>query len=336
MNEKILNNINDVLSNNKNIILIPHSSPDADALGSCLGLYHFFKDENNVSIISPNEYTNILNFLPGSKSVIVFDNEKEKSTNLLSNADIIFTLDFNSLSRARNMSNLISKSSAKIIMIDHHENPDKYADIMISDSKMSSTCEMVYDFICLLDKNKINNKIATCLYTGIVADTGSFRYPSTTSKTLKAGSELINYGVNVTEIFEKLHNNFQFKRLKLLGAAINNFKKIDGLPVLYSSITDDDQKINSFKKGDSEGFVNFGLSVTGILCSVLFIEKKDEGLIKISFRSKGDFKVNIFASRYFSGGGHEHASGGISKLSLIETEKKFIQDIKDHIKENYE
>lgn len=221
-------------------------------------------------------------------------------------------------------------------MIDHHENPDKYADIMISDSKMSSTCEMVYDFICLLDKNKINNKIATCLYTGIVADTGSFRYPSTTSKTLKAGSELINYGVNVTEIFEKLHNNFQFKRLKLLGAAINNFKKIDGLPVLYTSITDDDQKINSFKKGDSEGFVNFGLSVTGILCSVLFIEKKDEGLIKISFRSKGDFKVNIFASRYFSGGGHEHASGGISKLSLIETEKKFIQDIKDHIKENYE
>jgi phosphoesterase RecJ-like protein len=248
MNEKILNNINDVLSNNKNIIFIPHSSPDADALGSCLGLYHFFKDENNVSIISPNEYTDILNFLPGSKSVIVFDNEKEKSTNLLRNADVIFTLDFNSLSRARNMSNLISKSSAKIIMIDHHENPDKYADIMISDSKMSSTCEMVYDFICLLDKNKINNKIATCLYTGIVADTGSFRYPSTTSKTLKAGSELINYGVNVTEIFEKLHNNFQFKRLKLLGAAINNFKKIDGLPVLYTSITDDDQKINSFKK----------------------------------------------------------------------------------------
>ena len=336
MNEKILNNINDVLSNNKNIILIPHSSPDADALGSCLGLYHFFKDENNVSIISPNEYTDILNFLPGSESVIVFDNEKEKSTNLLRNADVIFTLDFNSLSRARNISNLISKSSAKIIMIDHHENPDKYADIMISDSKMSSTCEMVYDFICLLDKNKINNKIATCLYTGIVADTGSFRYPSTTSKTLKAGSALINYGVNVTEIINKLHNNFQFKRLKLLGSTINNFKKIDRLPILYTSISDEDQRLNDFKKGDSEGFVNFGLTVIGILCSVLFIEKKDEGVIKISFRSKGDFKVNIFASKYFNGGGHEHASGGISKLSLIETEKKFITDIRQYIKENYE
>ena len=222
------------------------------------------------------------------------------------------------------------------IMIDHHENPDNYADLTISNSKMSSTCEMVYDFICSIDKSKIDNKIATCIYTGIVADTGSFRFPSTTSKTLKVGSELINYGVNVTEIFEKLHNNFQFKRLKLLGSAINNFKKIEGLPVVYTSITDKDQKVNDFKKGDSEGFVNFGLSVADILCSVLFIEKKDEGLIKISFRSKGDFKVNIFASKYFNGGGHEHASGGISKLSLKETEKKFVTDITQYIIQNYE
>ena len=221
-------------------------------------------------------------------------------------------------------------------MIDHHENPDNYADITISNSKMSSTCEMVYDFICSIDKSKIDNKIATCIYTGIVADTGSFRFPSTTSKTLKVGSELINHGVNVTEIFEKLHNNFQFNRLKLLGSTINNFKRISGLPVVYTSITDNDQKVNNFKKGDSEGFVNFGLSVADILCSVLFIEKKDEGLIKISFRSKGDFKVNIFASKYFNGGGHEHASGGISRLSLKETEKKFIKDIKKYIKENYE
>ena len=221
-------------------------------------------------------------------------------------------------------------------MIDHHENPDKYANITISNPKMSSTCEMVYNFIITLDKSKMNYEIATCIYTGIVADTGSFRFPSTTSKTLKVGSELINYGVNVTEIFEKLHNNFQFKRLKLLGSTINNFKKIDRLPILYTSISDEDQRLNDFKKGDSEGFVNFGLTVIGILCSVLFIEKKDEGLIKISFRSKGDFKVNIFASKYFNGGGHEHASGGISKLSLIETEKKFITDIRQYIKENYE
>ena len=336
MNDNILNRVTKLFSEKRNIILIPHSSPDADALGSCLALYHFFNQENEVNIISPNEYTEILNFLPGSENILNYERDKEKCENIFNKGDVIFTLDFNSLGRARNLSSLISKSSATTIMIDHHENPDNYADITISNSKMSSTCEMVYDFICSIDKSKIDNKIATCIYTGIVADTGSFRFPSTTSKTLKVGSELINHGVNVTEIFEKLHNNFQFKRLKLLGSAINNFKKIEGLPVVYTSITDNDQKINDFKKGDSEGFVNFGLSVADILCSVLFIEKKDEGLIKISFRSKGDFKVNIFASKYFNGGGHEHASGGISKLSLQETEKKFISDIKKYIKENYE
>ena len=336
MNDNILNRVTKLFSEKRNIILIPHSSPDADALGSCLALYHFFNQENEVNIISPNEYTEILNFLPGSENILNYERDKENCENIINKGNVIFTLDFNSLGRARNLSSLISKSSATTIMIDHHENPDNYADITISNSKMSSTCEMVYDFICSIDKSKIDNKIATCIYTGIVADTGSFRFPSTTSKTLKVGSELINHGVNVTEIFEKLHNNFQFKRLKLLGSAINNFKKIEGLPVVYTSITDNDQKVNDFKKGDSEGFVNFGLSVADILCSVLFIEKKDEGLIKISFRSKGDFKVNIFASKYFNGGGHEHASGGISKLSLEETVEKFISDIKKYIKENYE
>ena len=336
MKDLTLKSVTKLFSEKRNIIFIPHSSPDADALGSCLALYHFFNQENEVNIISPNEYTEILNFLPGSENILNYETDKEKCENIFNKGNVIFTLDFNSLSRARNLSSLISKSSATTIMIDHHENPDNYADITISNSKMSSTCEMVYDFICSIDKSKIDNKIATCIYTGIVADTGSFRFPSTTSKTLKVGSELINHGVNVTEIFEKLHNNFQFKRLKLLGSAINNFKKIEGLPVVYTSITDNDQKVNDFKKGDSEGFVNFGLSVADILCSVLFIEKKDEGLIKISFRSKGDFKVNIFASKYFNGGGHEHASGGISRLSLKETEKKFIKDIKKYIKENYE
>ena len=336
MNDNILKSVTKLFSEKRNIIFIPHSSPDADALGSCLALYHFFKSKNGVNIISPNEYTEILNFLPGSENVLNYERDKEKCENIIDKGDVIFTLDFNSLGRARNLSSLISKSSATTIMIDHHENPDNYADITISNSKMSSTCEMVYDFICSIDKSKIDNKIATCIYTGIVADTGSFRFPSTTSKTLMVGSELINHGVNVTEIFEKLHNNFQFNRLKLLGSTINNFKRISGLPVVYTSITDNDQKVNNFKKGDSEGFVNFGLSVADILCSVLFIEKKDEGLIKISFRSKGDFKVNIFASKYFNGGGHEHASGGISRLSLKETEKKFIKDIKKYIKENYE
>ena len=336
MDKKILESIKSILSTNKKIILIPHSSPDADALGSGLALFHFFKNDHSVSIISPNEFTEILNFLPGSENVIVYESQKEKSDVLFDEAEIIFTLDFNSLGRAKNVSYKISKSSAKVIMIDHHENPDDYADFMISNSKMSSTSEMIYDFIDYIDSNKIDNKIATCLYTGIVADTGSFRFPSTTSRPLLVGSKLIDHGVDVTHIFEKLHNNFQFDRLRLLGTTINNFKRVDDSPVLYTLITDEDQKSSNFKKGDSEGFVNFGLSVEGILCSVLFIEKKEDELIKISFRSKGDFKVNIFASRYFNGGGHIHAAGGISKLSLIDTEKKFISDIKQYLKEYYD
>ena len=336
MDKKILESIKSILSTNKKIILIPHSSPDADALGSCLALFHFFKNDHSVSIISPNEFTDILNFLPGSENVIVYESQKEKSDILFDEAEIIFTLDFNSLGRAKNVSYKISKSSAKVIMIDHHENPDDYADFMISNSKMSSTSEMIYDFIDYIDSNKIDNNIATCLYTGIVADTGSFRFPSTTSRTLLVGSKLIDLGVDVTHIFEKLHNNFQFDRLRLLGTTINNFKRVDDLPVLYTLITDEDQKSSNFKKGDSEGFVNFGLSVEGILCSVLFIEKKEDELIKISFRSKGDFKVNIFASRYFNGGGHIHAAGGLSKLNLIDTEKKFIKDIKQYLKEYYD
>ena len=181
MDKKILESIKSILSTNKKIILIPHSSPDADALGSCLALFHFFKNDHSVSIISPNEFTEILNFLPGSENVIVYESQKEKSDALFDEAEIIFTLDFNSLGRAKNVSYKISKSSAKVIMIDHHENPDDYADFMISNSKMSSTSEMIYDFIDYIDSNKIDNNIATCLYTGIVADTGSFRFPSTLS-----------------------------------------------------------------------------------------------------------------------------------------------------------
>ena len=336
MDKITIQSIKKVISTKKNILLIPHSSPDADALGSCLSLFHFFKDEHNVNVISPNEFTDILSFLPGSNDILIFESDKEKSNILFKKSDVIFTLDFNNLSRAKNISHLIATSKATKIMIDHHENPDDYADFMISNSNMSSTCEMIYDFISNINSDKINNNIATCLYAGIVADTGSFRFPSTTSRTLRIGSELIEYGVNVTDIFEKLHNNFQFNRLKLLGTTINNFKRIDDLPVLYSSISDEEQKIRNFRKGDSEGFVNFGLSVEGIKCSVVFIEKSNDGIIKISFRSKGDFKVNIFANKYFNGGGHEYAAGGISKLSLNDTINKFINDIKEFIKENYD
>ena len=332
MDKSFVSNIKTHLSESKEIVVIPHLSPDADALGSCLAIYHFFTTNHEVSIISPNEYSEVLKFLPGEDIIHRFDLSKDKCVELINNAEIIFILDFNSLNRVRKLSPYIKKSNSIKIMIDHHESPEDIAKYSYCDPSMSSTCEMVYNFLSDYDNNLIDKNIAECLYSGIVADTGSFRFPSTSSTTLKIASKLIELGVEIDSIYQNLFNNYQFSRLKLLGKTLENFKKVKDLPVMYSLLSDEDQKINNYKKGDTEGFVNFGLSIEGILCSVLMIEKKDEGVVKLSFRSKGDVTVNDFAANFFNGGGHIHAAGGVSHLSLAETEEKFLTNILTHLK----
>ena len=332
MDKSFVSNIRTNLSDRKKIVIIPHISPDADALGSCLAIYHFFKKNHKVDIISPNEYSDVLKFLPGENTISRFDSSQDKCVKLIANAEIIFILDFNNLNRVRKLSPYIKKSKAIKIMIDHHESPDDFATYAYCDPSMSSTCEIIYNFLSEYDKNLIDKDIAQCIYTGIVADTGSFRFPSTSSNTLKIASELIDLGVGIDHIYQNLFNNYQFSRLKLLGKTLENFKKVKDLPVMYSLLSDEDQKNNNYKKGDTEGFVNFGLSIEGILCSVIMVEKKDEGVVKLSFRSKGEISVNDFAANFFNGGGHIHAAGGISYLSLAETEEKFLKDILTHIK----
>jgi len=332
MDKSFVSNIKTHLSESKKIVVIPHLSPDADALGSCLAIYHFFATNNEVNIISPNEYSEVLKFLPGEEVIHRFDLSKDKCVELINNSEIIFILDFNSLNRVRKLSPYIKESNSIKIMIDHHESPDDIAKYSYCDPSMSSTCEMVYNFLSEYDNNLIDKNIAECLYTGIVADTGSFRFPSTSSTTLKIASELIELGVEIDSIYQNLFNNYQFSRLKLLGKTLENFKKVKDLPVMYSLLSDEDQKRNNYKKGDTEGFVNFGLSIEGILCSVLMIEKKDEGVVKLSFRSKGEVTVNDFAANFFNGGGHIHAAGGVSHLSLAETEEKFLTNILTHLK----
>ena len=212
-------------------------------------------------------------------------------------------------------------------MIDHHQDPSDYADIMYSDSNIGSTCEMVYNLISQLNASQIDQKIATCLYTGIMTDSGSFRFPSTTSKTHHVIAELINKGANHSEIHQNIYDTFTFDRLRLLGTALTNLKKIKELPVVYITISQEELNKNNFKKGDTEGFVNYGLSLVGISMAVIMIENEQEQIIKMSFRSKGAFSVNDFARTYFNGGGHHNAAGGASKLSLSETESKFINSI---------
>jgi len=332
MDKSFVSNIKSHLSESKKIVVIPHLSPDADALGSCLAVYHFFSKNHEVNIISPNEYSEVLKFLPGESIIKRFDLAEENSIELINNAEIIFILDFNNLNRIRKLSPYIKESNAIKVMIDHHESPDDFADYSYFNPSMSSTCEMVYNFLSEYDNKEIDKKIAKCIYTGIVADTGSFRFPSTSSDTLRIASELIIKGVEIDSIYQNLFNNYQFSRLKLLGITLQNFKKVKDLPVMYSLLSDEDQKRNNYKKGDTEGFVNFGLSIEGIQCSVLMVEKKEEGIVKLSFRSKGDISVNDFAADFFNGGGHIHAAGGVSHLSLAETEEKFLTDILTHLK----
>ena len=328
MKKQLLEEFIQILNTSKKVVIIPHKNPDGDALGSTLALNFFLnKTGHQSSPISPNEYPDFLNWLPGQEGILKHTTETNKAVELIKAADLIFTLDFNSLGRVELLEPHINASSAKKIMIDHHQDPSDYADIMYSDSNIGSTCEMVYNLISQLNAAQIDQKIATCLYTGIMTDSGSFRFPSTTSKTHHVIAELIDKGANHSEIHQNIYDTFTFDRLRLLGTALTNLKKIKELPVVYITISQEELNKNNFKKGDTEGFVNYGLSLVGISMAVIMIENEQEQIIKMSFRSKGAFSVNDFARTYFNGGGHHNAAGGASKLSLSETESKFINSI---------
>ena len=328
MKKKLQKEFIQILNKPKKVVIIPHKNPDGDALGSTLALNFFLNKTGHQShVVSPNEYPDFLNWLPGQEGILKHTTETDKSVELIKAADLIFTLDFNSLGRVEMLEPHINASSAKKIMIDHHQEPSDYADIMYSDSNIGSTCEMVYNLISHLDAAQIDQKIATCLYTGIMTDTGSFRFPSTTPKTHHVIAELIDKGANHSEIHQNIYDTFTFDRLRLLGTALTNLKKTEDLPVVYITISQEELNRNNFKKGDTEGFVNYGLSLVGISVAVIMIENEQEQIIKMSFRSKGAFSVNDFARTYFNGGGHHNAAGGASKLSLSETESKFINSI---------
>ena len=315
-----------------NCVIIPHKNPDGDALGSSLALNHFLSYKGlNSLVISPSEYPDFLKWMPGENQIMNYDKEKESSILKIKKADLIFTLDFNDLSRAGDMGEKIKESKGKIVMIDHHENPKNYAHEMISQPKIGSTCEIIYDLIKFIDVKGINSIVASCLYTGIMTDSGSFRYPSTTAKTHKIISDLINRGAKNFEIHEKIYDTFSHNRLKLLGIALKNIEKIEYFPYVIITLNQKELDSCSFKKGDTEGFVNYGLNIKGISLSIILIENKKENIVKLSFRSKGDFFTNIFAEKYFEGGGHQNASGGISYESLLKTKKRLIKLLKSHI-----
>ena len=293
-----------LLNKPKKIVIIPHRNPDGDAIGSTLALMHYLKQYNHeATVIAPNDYPDFLKWMPGEYSVLKFDTQNEVSSKLIAEADIMFTLDFNALHRTGNdMAEVLEKSRSLKIMIDHHLAPDDYAKYMYSDPKMSSTGEMVYNFIEMLDDtDKITADIATCIYVGIMTDTGSFRFRSTTNRTHQVISSLIEKGADNTEIHNQVYDTNSYNRLQLLGRALQNLKVIPEYNTAYIT-----------------------LSVHKVLLAAIFIENTQEGIIKISLRSKGELSVNEMSRTHFNGGGHTNAAGGRSVLSLEATVEKFI------------
>lgn len=311
----------------KKIAIIPHRNPDGDAMGSTLGLYHILKQlQHEVVVIAPNEFPDFLAWLPESEKVMVFERSFDKCKTVLENSELIFTLDFNALHRTgEQMEKLLKTLTATSVMIDHHQAPDGYATYTFSDTAYGSTCQMVYDFIYQLGyENLLNQTVATCLYTGIVTDSGGFRFPKTTSATHKCVADLIDRGINNSEIHNSLFDDSTYNRLLLLGKALQNLKILNEYKTSYITLSQDELNEFGHQKGDTEGIVNYGLSIKGIDFTAIFIENKEEGIIKISFRSQGAFDVNQFARTHFEGGGHINAAGGKSFLSLEETVQKFI------------
>lgn len=325
MKEKDIQAIQQLLSTPKKIAIIPHRSPDGDAMGSTLGLYHFLiKNNHQPVVVSPNEFPDFLGWMPGSETVKIFEKDKNNCTKVLEEAEIVFTLDFNALHRVGEMEKVLENLTVPFVMIDHHQSPDDYATVTYSDTAFGSTCEMLYNFISFLGKKAdIDKTIGTCIYTGILTDSGSFRFPKTTGTTHRIIADLIDLGVENTEIPTLLYDNSSYSRLQLLGRALQNMKIFVDHKTTYITLSQEELDTFNHIKGDTEGIVNYGLSIKGIVFAAIFIENAEEKIIKISFRSQGDFDVNLFAREHFNGGGHRNAAGGKSELSMEETVKKF-------------
>lgn len=314
-----------LLSEPQKIVIVPHKNPDGDAIGSTLGLWHYLKNMGqDATVISPNELPKFLKWMPGSSTILNFEKEASRAKKLLQEATLIFTLDFNHLGRIGQLQPLLETTSASMIMIDHHEAPSDYATIMYSDVHMSATCEMVYNFMDFLgDTDKITPEIANCLYTGIMTDTGSFKFASTTSTTLRVAADLVDKGAENSKINNKVYDTNSPNRLHLLGCALKNMVILPVYKTAYITLSQEELDTYNYKKGDTEGIVNYGLTLEGIHFAVIFIENREEGIIKISFRSEGSFAVNEFAGDHFQGGGHKNAAGGKSEISLKDTVDRF-------------
>ncbi|WP_057939182.1 DHH family phosphoesterase [Algoriphagus resistens] len=324
------------ISSPKKIFITTHVKPDADALGSSLGLANYLlKKGHEVTVVTPTDYPSFLNWMKGNDSVLDFSNpaHTELATQKLNEADIIFCLDFSVLKRVNELGEMIRKSDAYVINIDHHQDPEDFADFKYWSTAAAATCELIYELIIQLgDKELLDKDIAECLYAGIMTDTGGFRHPNTTKNVHLVVAELVDLGADISQIANWIYDSYSVNRLKFIGFAISRRLVVhEDLHMAYFAISKKDLKKYQSQTGDTEGLVNYALSLDGIKLAALFSEREDG--IKISFRSSSEVAVNKFAAEYFDGGGHKNASGGKSTLSLKDTIERFEMLVEKHQEE---
>lgn len=323
-----------LLTEPKKIVITTHHKPDGDALGSSLGLFHFLKKFNHtVHVVVSSDFPDFLDWMPGRKEVISFPEQASLSKQLLADADIIFCLDYSALSRTQILEPYIAQSAAQKWMIDHHLDPEDFADLTYWDSNAAATAQLIYTFIAdvLQAKAKIDADIATCLYAGIMTDTGSFRFKSTTSAVHHIIASLIDAGARNWEIHEQIYNSSTERRLKFLGyALLNCLEVIPEYNTAVFAISKADLAQFKITTGDTEGLVNYALSIKGIRLAALIVDRTE--LIKLSLRSIGEIPCNEICKKHFNGGGHLNASGGSSTADLatvVQTFKSILTEYKE-------
>ncbi|TGE07566.1 DHH family phosphoesterase [Hymenobacter fodinae] len=322
-----ISELKELLAQPRQIFITTHHKPDADALGSSLGLAGYLRKKgHSVTVVTPSDYPSFLAWMPGNDDVVVYEPRKNDAQvrEIIGTAEVLFCLDFSCLGRISELGEYVRQAPGTKVLIDHHQEPEQFADLDYSNSKAAATAELVFEVIRDLgDQDLIDTGIGECLYAGIMTDTGSFRHPSTSRNVHLIIAELLNAGINLSDVHRRIYDSHSEERLRFLGFVLK-----DKLVVLreyntaYIAITADELRQYHSKTGDTEGLVNFALSIEGIVFAAVFIDRSQA--IKISFRSVGDFSVSEFSRRHFEGGGHHNAAGGISHIPLDNTVDRFL------------
>ncbi|GAB2702822.1 bifunctional oligoribonuclease/PAP phosphatase NrnA [Mucilaginibacter koreensis] len=320
-----LASLTELLAQPRKVVITTHHKPDGDAMGSSLGLYNYLIQLGHyVQVITPTDYPEFLSWMPGNEEVMIYTEQPEQSAQLIAEAELIFCLDFNALSRINEMGELVRASAAKKVMIDHHLEPEGFDDYRHWNIKACATAQLIYEFIAteLNDKEKITPEVATCLYTGIMTDSGSFRLPNTTSAVHRMVADLIDAGAVNWRIHELVYNSASENRLRFLGYCLSNkLEVLREYNTAIISVTHEELEKYDIATGDTEGVVNYALSITGIRLAAFMVERKDK--VKLSLRSKAEFPANEICKKYFNGGGHRNAAGGQSSDSLEAVVQQF-------------